>query len=331
MAGRNKQNAETFNKIFRNLTRRVTPDELRQRDQDNNRAKKEPLFHTPLKISKFKLLSKETRKWYLADPKGFSTWSKKWDEACGKLVRHSHSWSWDVVDKKITALLEQNREKLTDQFFESISRHIGEYAGKEPSAINRVEALLKKRQAKVTDRLISGSPWLPGTLIELTGFLNASSARWTAPEYSWAGWLIPASDQVWNGIMSAYERGERFANFSNISIPPDLEKFGSQAKILGLVTEQILLVGETDNFLYSWIRLIRVLVGNQMWVMILHPTLGADTLGKWVKIIQKPKLDDASNIKTIVTNINSDLKRALKHEARESHWAVVCKKPINTR
>lgn len=328
MAGRNKRNVETFNKLFRNLTRRVSIDELRRRD-DRGYSSKELAIQTPLTVSRFKLLAKETRKWYLKDIQGFSIWAKSWDEISERLAK-SWRWSYSEKDEEARKLLEKELERLSEQYFREIGRFVGGHEGDAPeggeaSPEARVEAALEKRRAKVTNKMARNSLWAPGTLLEVSNFFAPKNIGWGQQTFFWAGWSFPIRDTDWNRVVSNYSAGKRFDNFDRITIPDDLEKLGMNAKVVGLVTDEHILSGETEEHQYSWIRLVRLLVGRQIWIMILHPTLDRSSLSKWVRVIKNSDSTNSFITKTITVKVESDLKRALKNDGKEGHEPLICK------
>jgi len=211
MSGRNKRNKEIFNKIFRKLCKQVKPEQLtasRRRWEDRHVG---PRLNQPMTVSKFKLLSKETRKWYLKEPRKFEAWAQNWDSTTRRIheLDRPPYKNKNVIDRN---KLEKSREGLITEYFESLSRFVSGHEGVDPllrevTPEARVEAVLERRRAKVTNKMARGVLWSPGTLLEVKDFHKHTHYGW-APTIEWAGWFFPTTDVNWKAMVEAFSAGQ---------------------------------------------------------------------------------------------------------------------------
>lgn len=306
MAGQTKRIKENFNNMFRTITRKVNPGELCGRKPYKMNQLDSNQLHAPLVVSKLKLLSKETKKWYGRDQQRFSEWSRQWNENFSLIGRTNKQ------PEKANLLTEQ--EKLIKEFYSNISRFIGGGCDQDqPDHV--VEKVLKKRREKITNKISRINLWPIGTLLEIEAFYKKS--RWDP--WAMKSWCHVTSDeQEWNDVVSACLRGKLIHNVIPASlIPsqlPDASDKDYNCKLYGLVTDDIILVGETTTAKYCWTRLVRILSNTKTLTLSLHPTLTQDSLHKWIKIVSRPQKGAATKPKTIVLDMKSSLKESFLEE-----------------
>lgn len=332
MAGRNKRNKETFNSIFRKLCRNVTPEQLQQTDRWRSQTQV-PMLQKQLHIPMFRLLSRETRKWYIKDPKGFGEWALGWDNVTKRLSEAYRRWSYAKADEKSRERLRKAQQVLAEQYLEQISRFVSGHEGDGTSAEStpeaRVEAILEKRRAKVTSKMARGALWAPGTLIEVKNFaVTSNSGVWGSHSTTHsAGWFFPCTDEEYRRVLHCFEIGKPF-RADHIEIPQSVintQKNKDEIEVVGMITEEHVLSGISEDHYYSWVRLIKVLTDKQVWLLVLHPTLEAKGLGKWITALNGASPANGLTCKTITVKKKANLLRAIRNEGKEGHEPLVCK------
>ena len=344
MSGIHKRNKETFNSIFRKLCKTVSPVELTATSRNRRYygdVTRNVELHRPLTIPAFKLLARETRKWYIKDRKGFGEWAMAWDTNAKRIEQERRRYGYpSKAEQEVINSWYKMERLLAEQWIKNVARFVSKDANNfvsayegddksltEPSPEARVEAVLKGRRAKVTNKMCRGALWTPGTLVEVNRFFVQHQRSWGNASHQLVGWFYPITGRStisYDALVNDYYGSGRLPPTVDIDTP----EWAVKAKTAtGLILSEEVISGEgqNQNGYFCWTRLIKVLVRNQVWVLALHPTLEAKGLGKWVTALNGAKSGNGLTCKSTTVIKSLDLMELILNEGREGHERLICK------
>lgn len=296
MGTRSKITSSNFNTVLKRLTRPIKIEDLtyykgsisyknNSTSGDVEVARRD--LNALLEVPEYKLLSNEVKKWSLKDPKAHESWC----QAYYALIENSPNL--------------RRFESLYRELYFHISPFVCATQGVNdadrelltPEA--RARSLIEKRRRKVTNSLSGKILWAPGTLLYLKDFISYMNwnINWATfalnrqhVEYYFKNWVIPISDDTrWDWLLNKSSSGHMVnahhnvpkALLDNIEISKTRsggKKSSTSSKAHGVVLDDILVCGKNSSYEYTWVRIVKMLVGTMKLALVLHPTLPKEEL-----------------------------------------------------